>query len=420
MRRVSRKVWLPFAILAGAFVLVAAVVATRPTPPTEEIVVLAPVVQVTTAHPGTHRFVVRAQGTVAPRTESELVAQVAGEIIWISPALVSGGFFDKGDPLVRIDPADARANLESARAALARTTSEARRARKELERQRKLASASIASQQRIDDTENNLSVAEALHREAKARFSTAERDLARTELFAPYSGRVRSKGVDVGQFVSRGAPLASLYAVDQAEVRLPVPDRELRYVDVELAYRPKPEPPPYHGGEDAPLHAEVNAAAPPEPEGPEVVLRASFAGQDLAWKGRIVRTEGEIDPKSRMVTLVARVDDPYNLEQPSASSRPPLAVGLYVRAEIAGREVDDVLVLPRAALSGDRLLVIDDEDRVRFLHPTLLREERDNVVLSGVPDGARISVTPLPEAIEGMQVRPVEAPAARPVAKVAQ
>jgi RND family efflux transporter MFP subunit len=424
MRRPSRKVWLPFAVLAGSLVLVAAVIATRPMPPTEEVAVLLPVVRVTTAVPGSHRFVVRAQGTVMPRTESDLVAQLAGEVVGISPALVSGGFFEKGDVLVRLDAADARANLESARAALARTRSEARRARKELERQRALASASIASEQRIDDTENNLSVAEALLREAQARFSMAERDLTRTELIAPYAGRVRSKHVDVGQFVSRGARLASLYAVDQAEVRLPVPDRELHYVDVPLAYRPREEAAPSGSGEDAPLaSAEAAAVAAREAEGPTVVLRAEFAGQQLAWNGHIVRTEGEIDPKSRMVTLVARVDDPYNLLEEPDPQRPPLAVGLFVRAEIAGREVDDIVVLPRAALSAGRLLLIDENDRVRFLHPSVLREERDDVILSGVPAGARISVTPLPEAIEGMQVRPVEAPTGgasdRPVAKVA-
>jgi len=183
-----------------------------------------PVVRVQRVDPAPFAFVVEAHGTVVPRREGELVPQVSGSVEWVSPALASGGFFDEGEVLLRIDRADYEVALESARAAVARAESEHFRANRELARQKRLAASSVASQTNLDDAINAAHVAEASLREAKARREQAERDLARTELLAPYAGRVRSADVDVGQFVSRGEPVARIYAVDFAEVRLPIPD----------------------------------------------------------------------------------------------------------------------------------------------------------------------------------------------------
>ena len=138
---------------------------------------------------------------------------------------------------------------------------------------------------------------------------------------------MRAKSVDLGQFVTVGNPIATVYAVDIAEVRLPLPDGELAYLDLPLAYR---------GGANRP--------------GPPVKVLATFAGAVHEWRGRIVRTESEIDPVSRMVHVVAEVNDPY---APGPDpNRPPLAVGMFVEAEIDGRAFDNIAVLPRAALRG--------------------------------------------------------------------
>ena len=242
-------------------------------------------------------------------------------------------------------------------------------------------------------------MAEATLRDARVQLENAERDLSRTEIRAPYAGRVREESVDQGQFVTRGAKVARIYAVDYAEVRLPVPDRELRYLDVPLGYRPTP-------GSDA---------APAAP-GPPVELRAEFAGREHEWSGRIVRTEGEIDPKSRMVTLVARVEDPYGAgpegaglegDAPAEGERPPLAVGLFVHAEILGRELPDAVVLPRIALrEGDRVLVLDEAGALRFRDVEVLRLEREQVVIgAGLEVGEEVCITPLAGAIDGMAVR---------------
>ncbi len=397
--RLDRKVRLPLAILGAGVLGVAIMVATRPRVSPRPPEVLAPLVRVIRAEPRVLQLLVHAQGTVVPRTESDLVPQVSGEAVWVSPNLVAGGFFVKGEPLVRIDRGDYETDLESARAVVARTRSELARAKTELDRQQRLVEQSAASQTRIDDAENAHRVAEAALREARARLARAERDLARTELRAPYEGRVRSKHVDVGQFVNRGAPIATLYAVDWAEVRLPLPDRELRYVDLPLGYR--------SAHSDA---AEGGDGSDGSVPGPEVHLRAEFAGQMRTWTGHITRTEGEIDPKSRMVNAVARVEDPYGRH--AEGDRPPLAVGLFVDAEILGRTVEGVYLLPRAALhggeggEGDRVYVVDDEGRLRFRAVRVLRTERERVVIeAGLAPGERVTISPLPAAVNGMAVR---------------
>jgi multidrug efflux pump subunit AcrA (membrane-fusion protein) len=214
---------------------------------------------------------------------------------------------------------------------------------------------------------------------------------------------VRTERVDVGQFVSRGVAIATLYAVDYAEVRLPIPDRELAYVDLPLAYRPQ-------AGSEA--GTEPAAAE----DGSAVRLHAEFAGREHVWTGRIVRTEGEIDPKSRMVHAVARVEDPY--ARAAGSERPPLAVGLFVEAEILGRSVDAAVTLPRAALRRDEagpgepardgyfVLVVDEESRLEFRPVEVLRSEREQVVIGdGLTAGERVCVSPLRAPVDGMRVR---------------
>ncbi len=401
MPRPSPKVLWPIAILAVGALAIFLLVATRPdvelNPPEQ----VTPLVRVVEAKPTDWRFVVHSQGTVEPRNESELVPQVAGEVEWVSPALASGGFFEPGEALVRIEPADYRVALTTARASLARAESENQRAQTEIARQRRLKEEGVASETRFDDALNAARVAAAAFDEAKARLERAERDLERTVLRAPFEGRVRSERVDVGQFVNRGESIATLYAVDFAEVTLPVPDRELRYVDVPRTPRRAP-PSDDAGAEDAVPF-----------KGPEVVLRAEFAGSEQTWRGEVVRTAGEIDPQTRMVRVVARVSDPYGLHDETEPV--PLAVGLFVRAEIQGRKAEGVFVLPRAAIrsgnpmdpnASEEVHVVDDGGQLRIQPVEVLRTEPEVAVVgAGLSAGDRVSVSPLRAVVDGMRVR---------------
>ena len=385
----SAKVLVPILILilgvAGIFVAYIL----RPKLEPQGIVPQPPMVRVERVEPRQWQFVVRAHGSVKPRSQSDLIPQVSGQVVWVSPALVSGGFFGAGESLLRIDRADYEVALESARAAVARSRSEHERARKELARQKRLSARSVASENQFDDAVSGEEVTQAVLREAAARLEQAERDLDRTNVRAPYAGRVRDEEVDVGQFVARGTRVARIYAVDFAEVRLPLPDAELRFLDLPMLFRS-----PTERGD----------------EGPEVILRAHFAGAEHEWLGRIVRTEGEIDAKSRMVNIVARVDDPYGIARAGdddASRRMPLAVGLFVEAEILGRRLDAVFVVPRRALrENDRVLVVDADSRMHYRAVEVLRRERDQVVIGeGLAAGERVCVSPIQAVIDGMLVR---------------
>jgi RND family efflux transporter MFP subunit len=383
--KLERRAALPILILAVAVGLAAALFLTRPAVVTEEPEVLAPLVRVVVVEPGPVDLVLLAHGTVTPRTESELVAQVAGEVVWVSPALVRGGFFEAGAPLVRLDRRDYDAAVESARAGVARAESQYHRVRKAHERQARLAERSAVSEARIDDAENELRDADAGLREARVRLDQAQRDLSRCELHAAYAGRVRDEDVDIGQFVARGQTLASLYATDYAEVRLPIQDRDLAYLDLPASY----------------LGLPTEAGH----ESPEVTLRADFMGSEQVWQGRLVRTEGEIDPRSRTVTVVARVDDPYG--RASQTPKVPLGIGLFVEAEIRGLHLSDAVVLPRSALRKDGgVFVVDAENRLQVRSVKVLRAERERLVISaGLAKGERVCISPLRGAVPGMSVR---------------
>jgi RND family efflux transporter MFP subunit len=379
MKLLDRRI-LPFFVLGLGLLGAAALIATRPRVESIPPAARVPLVRVQPVVVEDVRLAVHTHGEVRPRNESGLVPEVSGAVLWVSPNLVSGGFFEADEPLLRIDPLDYEVALETARAARARAESDVARAERELTRQRTLAEQDVTSASRLDDAETNSRAAAAALRQAKAALVQAERNLDRSEIRAPYAGRVRDEQVDVGQFVNRGSTLAHVYAVDFAEVRLPIPDQELAHLELSLV--------PGNNG-----------------EGPPVTLSADFAGQRREWQGRVVRTEGELDPKSRMVHVVARVDDPYGS---SASGSAPLSVGLFVDATIHGRELAGAVRIPRAALrEGDRVWVADAKDQLRIRRVEVAQRSRDEVVVkSGLGSGDRIILSSLTAPVEGMPVRP--------------
>jgi RND family efflux transporter MFP subunit len=384
--RFDPRYLLPLGALAIGAAFAAIIIGSTESPETTPEEAPAPLVRTVTVQLETFVHRVFTHGTVKPRTESDLTAEVAGRVIWISPNLVSGGYFEKDEALLRIDPHDYEVALERARANVTSSESQVKLTVKELARQRKLATRSVASEANLDAAINAERGASAARRVARAALKQAVRDLARTEIAAPYEGRVREETVDVGQWVSRGSPIARLYAVDYAEVRLPVPDAQLAFLDVPLSV----------------------ARTEGSGEFPEVRLRAEFAGAPRVWSGRVVRTEGEIDAQTRMIHVVARVDDPYRRNAPEAASDGiPLAVGLFVEAEITGREARDVVVLPRAALrDGDRVFVIDADERLRFRDVDVVRRQRDRAVIgAGLASGEQVCISPIVAPVDGMRVR---------------
>ena len=378
---------LPVAILAAAGVGALTMIWNRPPVETLTPVVTPPGVRVHEVTLVDVPLTVNSQGTVRPRTESQLVSEIDGRVHWVAPAFVEGGFFEAGDVLVRIDPFDyeqtvvtARSQLAQARLRLAQEEAEAEVAQREWDTLGRGDPRALALRKpQLEDARASVAAAE-------AGVERAVRDLQRAEILVPYAGRVRTKNVDIGQYVRRGDTVATVYSVDIAEIRLPLPDDELAYLDLPLSYR---------GFEPS--------------NQPDVTLRATFAGETHAWTGRIVRTESEIDSVTRMVHAVAEVTDPYAPDPDP--NRPPLAVGMFVEAEIAGHIAREVALLPRDALRGrDQVLVVTPDERLEFRPVDVLRTTAESVIVeAGLEAGELVVISPLDMPTDGMTVQRVDA-----------
>ena len=377
-----KRLLLPFVIVLAGFGLAALLLVTGPTLNSQPAMVLTPLVRVQTVTLQDITLSSLTHGTVAPRTESELVVEVAGRVISVNPNLVSGGFFNAGEELLQIEPLDYELALEQARAGIAQAESDLANAQRAATRLDSLSERQLTSAALQDDAMNRMRIAEATLRSSQALLARAERDLARTRILAPYEGRVRSERVDIGQFVSRGNTIATIYATDYAEVRLPINDEELAFLDLPLG--------------------PVTEGALPIPA-TQVSITARFAGAEHQWPAQVVRTEGELDPQTRMINVIARVDAPY---APSAG-RAPLAVGLFVDAEIHGRLARAVAVLPRSAVrQNNQVLVVDSDNRLHFRPVTVLRMVAEEAYISaGLAAGERVCISPIDNALEGMTVR---------------
>ena len=233
----SPKVTLPIVVLIVAGLATAAMIAARPSVATRKAAKPLPLVHVQRATPRSLQLIVETQGSVVPRTESELVAEVSGRITWVSPSLAAGRFLVPGETLLRIDSSDYEVAIERAQAILARAESGRELTRTSLERLRRLVENGVTSTANLDEAVHLEKQANAAWREAAAALTQAQRDLARTAVISPFAGRVREKHVGVGQFVSSGAAVARVYAVDYAEVRLPIADDDAAFVDLPIDYR---------------------------------------------------------------------------------------------------------------------------------------------------------------------------------------
>jgi RND family efflux transporter MFP subunit len=381
MRNIIIKGVTTVAVIFFAAIVAYGLVATAPHPEQMEPEEASTAIRVITSNKQDIRLEVHSQGTVLPREQSEVVPEVSGRVKWMSPNLVPGGFFKKDEILLSIDDRDYRSSVARSQANVTRAKAEDELAGFELNRLKELVKNNLTSQSTLENGLRNQRIAGAALLDARISLEQAQRDLWRTEIRAPYDGLVRTEKVDLGQFISRGQSVAAIYASDSVEVRLQIADKQLAYLDLPLGYR----------GE---LSKEL---------APDVILATEYGGQDYEWIGKLVRTEAEIDSKSRMITAVVRVDND------SESSHPPLPIGLFVTAVIKGKIVSDIFSLPRAALRNqNQVFVVDKDNRLRFRPVEVMRFEKDNVIISaGLEDGETVNVSPIQTVIDGMQVEPI-------------
>ncbi len=349
--------------LAVLAVVLMAVTAGNKRPPRQDGSQAAVLVEAIPARARSLNFVIESQGPVRPRTETTLVAEVSGRVVDVSPDFVAGGFFRQGEVLLEIDPSDYLTAVKRAEAALA-------------SRQAQLADEEARSKQAIQDWKNlgrtgeppalvarkpQLADAEANVLAAQADLDKARRDLERTRITVPYDGLVRSKRVDVGQFVGAGTQLGVTFSVDTAEIRLPLSSTDVAFLDLPRSTDKRLE------------------------DYPAVSLQATVAGETKTWEARLIRTEGVIDESSRVLYAVAEVRDPYGLL--GESKQDELRMGTFVRAAIEGRFIENAVVLPRYVLRSDNTILVANSERELEVRPvTVARAEPDEVYLSaGLP-----------------------------------
>jgi len=380
------KFMLPLILIIGSVLVVIALViwqksqSAEKKPDTEKAVL----VDTIEAEVVSLNFTVNSQGTVRPRTETTLVSEVSGKIVSVAPEFVAGGFFHQGEVLLEIDPSDYQTALKRAEAALA-------------SRQAKLADEIARSEQALKDWINmgkqgqpsDLGLRKPQLADAKANVSAAEadvqkarRDLERTRISVPYDGLVRQKAVDIGQYVTLGTRLGVTFAIDTAEVRLPLTDNDLNFLDL-------------------PSETEIQTA---DKSYPPVTLSTENGDVTSQWQARIIRTEGVVDETSRVIYAVAQVVDPYGVL--GQSHQQELKIGTFVNAEIQGLPAENVVVLPRYVLRADHtILSANADNELEILPVTVLRAEPKKVYLSkGIEAGTKVVITTLDAPVPGTKL----------------
>jgi len=380
------RILVPVGILLIAFLTVRWLMATRPTPMVRTPPPTVMAVDATRLKKTDYQVFVRTRGVVKPRTQSTLKPEVSGKVVSVAPNFREGGFFEEGDVLLEIDPSDYETALTVAKATLAQRESalELERAQHEQAKENWRLLGDGTDPNPLTLREPQLAEAIANVESAKARVEEAERDLARTKITAPYAGHVQSYSVDVGQYVSPGNDLATIFAVDYVEVRMPIDNRDIDYIQLPERYR---------GGQEQ-----------REP-GTRVLLRGEYGSRNVTWEGRLVRADGVIDSGSRQLFVVAQVDDPYGQR---AKDKPPLKVGQWVYAEIEGEKLEDVFVIPRSAVrkgDGDEVLIIDADSLIQRRPVSMVASDEENIIVrEGLEEGEVLCLTPMRFAAEGVRV----------------
>ncbi len=406
--------FLPLVILVVAAGVFAGLVSTRQAPERRTVPDLGPLVETLEAPAQSLQIIVEAQGSVSPADEIDLVPQVPGVVVWKAPDFEPGGFFTRGDVLLRIDPRDydlavtrAAAAVVRARYQLELTREEAVVARQEwdmVKQHRDLESEPTDLVLRLPQVR----AAEADLLAAQAGLDDARLRLERTEILAPFDGRVRQTTLDVGQYVVANQPVSRIYSIERAEITVAVPHQDMAWLVIPQSL---PEPPMASLATAEPATGVLSSNRSEGPQAtralaaaPRARVQAEFAGRQHAWDGFVTRAAAELDARSRMLRLVVEVDAPYSA---GPESDTPLLVGMFVDVQIHGESVDGVRVIPRVALHEDDIVWIADGGgnlRLRQAEVVHVRDEEVLVRLD-LADDERVVVSQLSGVTEGMRIR---------------
>ena len=381
---------LPLIVIVAAFLIAALMSLTKPDSLELESPIREVAVKTAVLEKSQVQLKVKSQGTVQPLTSTMLVSEVSGMVMELAPQFEVGGTFAKGDVLIKLDASDyqvakqrADAQFQSAKAQLLSERARSSQAQKEWEMTgRPLSEAPVLALRTPF-----LAEAESRLLQAEAEVRQAELKLQRTIIRAPYAGMVSSTMVDVGQYVTIGARLGETFAIDFAEIRLPMTGKDLS----KLGW---------------------NAASSKQSifNQNKVQLQGSVNGINATWPAVLVRSEGTIEQSSRVQYLVAQVADPYNIK--AIPDRPRLLMGSFVEAIVAGKIIDDVYSLPRHALrSNKRVAIVDADQRLKLIDVDYIYEDQTNYYINrGLEGSVEIVTSGMGIMVDGMKLKPFKLP----------
>ena len=340
----------------------------------EDVEIDIPYVKTMMLLPQTVNASIASQGVISPESALTLLSELNSKVDWISPSMETGSSFSKGDTLLILDKRDyelalitAESNVLNAEVNLEREKAESDLASKEWKRVGAGAGSDLALRK------PQLAQAKATLAAAQATLERAQRNLKRTVFIAPFDGRVRTKNVDPGATIFPGTALGNIYATESFEVRLPIADQDVPFTGLDFNGRQIPE---------------------------EKQLDVELSLGNSILKGKVVRAEAEVDPMTRMLSIVARIDN-----TPSVSNSNPIAVGQFVQAIIYGIEIPDVVVLPRTAVRDEGVWVVDTS-MILYNRPVeVLRYENEFALIGeGIETGDRLLTSRLSSLVNGLKV----------------
>jgi len=327
------------------------------------------------------------QGEARATTEIDLVPEVGGKIVYISPNFIDGGIFKKGETLVRIDDSDykvsvirAESGVAQAEQALAQEIAEGEIARRDYEELGQGSASPLALRQPQRQR------AEAALQAAKAELQSAKLQLTRTSVRSPFNGRVKTRTAGLGQFVAPGSRMGRIFSSDVFEVRLALTDSDLAKVDLPIAFV-----------------AKDRASAP------EVLLRDTVAGQPQVWSGRIMRTDSTFDTQTRTMAAIAEIADPYG--KGLSDNGIAISPGRFIQADLQGKVFENVVVIPRDGLRPDNLVyVVDETGQAEIRYPDVIHTTPEEAILrSGVSRGEIVILSPMEKSRINMKLKVVDA-----------
>ena len=374
-----KKILLPASIVITGFIITILLIISKPDPKPADIPEQVPNVETVPAIIQSTKVQISSQGSVVPKTEIQLTSEVAGKIEWVSNKLDNGSKFKKGDLLLKIDKRDyelnltnAESNLYQAKVNLERELAESQIAKDEWEKSNEGIATDLALRK------PQLAQAKALLKAAEANFEIAQRNLSRTSIKAPFTGRIKNKLVDLGAIVSPGVPIAQIYSTEIIEIYLPIAEQDLEFLSINLDGNPI---------------AIKNR--------PNVVLFTSYGGKKYYWEGQIVRSTAEIDPQTRMLSLIGEIKYPFE----GTYADNPLKVGMFLNALIDGKKFDNIVRVPRYAVRNNKIWVVTKEGILTSKEVSILRYEQGQALIElGLNNGDEILLTKLSAPVNGMRL----------------